>query len=178
MVCLFPACSDSPDPDPVADAGWLEARWTGADSGKLAARATAEWCGRSGLLEIRAVQGDTGVAMVLYPWDTIEAGTYRVVPPDRADTAVPSAGLALRVFATNAVQGYQGDSGAVVLERSGSGELSGTLDARARSVVNGKQVTLTGKMRGLTVVSQTRGCAPAPAADTADTSDGSGTEVD
>lgn len=167
VVCLAAACGDLPETD--LGAGWLEARWTGADTGKLETRTTAEWCGERGLLEIRAIRGDTGVAMVLYPVDTIEAGNYRVVHPDRADTMAPSAGVALRVFATSAIQGYQGDSGMIVLERSESGELSGTLDARVRSVVNGQLLTLTGKLRDLTVVPQTRGCRPETAADSEDT---------
>jgi hypothetical protein len=147
----------------------MESGWTGADTGRMAARTTAEWCPERRRLEIRAIQGDTGVAIVLYPLDTIEADTYRVVHPERADSLPPSAGVGLRVFSSNTIQGYQGDSGKVVLERSSSGELSGTLDARARSVVNGQLLGLTGKFRDLIVTPQTRGCHAEPSADTAAT---------
>ncbi|MBA3443589.1 MAG: hypothetical protein H0T58_01870 [Gemmatimonadales bacterium] len=163
---LAAGCNSSVNQDDGA--GRLEARWTGADSGRLAASTTAEWCGERRALEIRAVQGDTGLAMVLYPLDSIEADTYLVSQPEAADSLAPSAGVALRLFSTNSVQGYQGDSGSVVLTQSSSGELSGRLAVSARSVVNGRPLTLTGKFQGLVVMPQSRGCGP-DAADSTET---------
>ena len=168
---ILTACSGTP-PKPTGESGRLEARWTGADTGAMAAPATAEWCDERRALEIRGVQGDTGLALVLYPVDSIEADTYRVVRPDGADTLAPAAGIALRLFQPNSIQGYQGDSGTVVLERAESGELSATLSARARSAVNGQLITLSGSVRGLTVMPQTRGCGAPPPADSADTNTG------
>lgn len=173
-LCVTVACNGS---SWSAIGGRLEARWTGADTGKMAAPSSAEWCADRRVLEIRSVQGDTGLAVVLYPLDTIEADTYRVVHPEARDSGAPSAGVALRLFASNAVQGYQGDSGNVVLQ-SKSGALSGTLEARARSVVNGQQLRVSGKFQDIVVAPQSRGCAPA-SADTADTNAGPpGTDVD
>lgn len=144
--------------EPPGQSGRLEARWIGPDSGQVSAPATAEWCPDRRLLEIRAAFGDTGFAMVLYPLDTVEADTYRILPPAGADSMAPSASVALRLFSANAIKGYQGDSGNVVVNRSGSGELSGTVDARSRSVLNGELLRITGKFRDLAVVPQTRGC--------------------
>ncbi len=143
-------------------AGRLEARWTGADSGKISAPAAAEWCAHRLLLEIRAIQGDTGLALALYAVDTIASDSYRVVEPTRADSARPVAGIALRLFSQTAIKGYQGDSGTVLLERSGSGQLSGSLAARARSVQNGEQIRLSGKFERVAVMPQKRGCTPEP----------------
>lgn len=148
--------------------GRLEARWIGPDSGQVSAPATAEWCPDRRMLEIRAVEGDTGFAMVLYPLDTIDPDTYRVVPAAGADSLAPSAAVALRLFSPTAIKGYQGDSGNVVLRRSGSGELSGTVEARSRSVLNGDSLSITGKFRNVAVVPQTRGCLPETPADTDD----------
>ncbi len=142
-----------------AQTGRLEARWTGPDSGQVSAPASAEWCSERRLLEIRAVAGDTGFAMVLYPLDTVDADTYRVVPPAGADSLAPSAAVVLRLFSSSAVKGYQGDSGNVVLKRSGSGELSGTVEARSRSVLSTDLLRISGKFRDLVVTRQTRGCA-------------------
>jgi hypothetical protein len=159
--------------------GWIEVRWTGADTGKMAAPMTAEWCDERRTLEIRGVAGDTGLGLLLYPVDTIDADSYRVVPPEDADTAPPSAAIALRLFSTNTIQGYQGDSGTVALERGKDGELSGAIEARARSVVNGQLLTVTGRVRDLTIVPQKRGCRLDTPADSADTSAGlSGADVD
>lgn len=151
-----------------AHKGRLEARWIGPDTGQVSAPATAEWCANRRLLEIRAVHGDTGIAMVLYPLDSIEADTYRVVPGAGADSLAPSAAVALRLFAQTAIKGYQGDSGHVVLKRSGSEEISGTVEARSRSVLNGELLRISGDFRDIVVVSQIRGCTPETTADSAE----------
>jgi hypothetical protein len=162
-----------------AQTGRLEARWVGPDTGQVSAPATAEWCAQRRLLEIRAVHSDTGVGLVLYPLDSIEADTYRVVRGAGADSLAPSAAVALRLFAPTAIKGYQGDSGNVVLKRSGSGELSGTIEARSRSVLDGKLLRISGDFRDLVVVPQTRGCLPETTADSTDADpEPSDTDVD
>jgi hypothetical protein len=168
VLALMAACGWEAQPSP---AGRLEARWTGADSGKIFAPAAAEWCAERLLLEIRAVQGDTALALALYPVDTIAPDSYPVVEPARADSVPPSASVALRLFGQTAVKGYQGDSGTVILERSGSGQVSGSLAARARSVQGGEQVRLSGKFDRVAVMSQERGCAPRPRDTSADTTE-------
>ena len=110
------------------------------------------------MLEIRAIQGDTGLAVAVYAVDTIVSDSYPVLEPSRADSSHPSASLALRLFGQTAIKGYQADSGTVILERSGSGPISGRLEARARSVVNGEQIRLSGKFQGVAVTPQERGC--------------------
>jgi hypothetical protein len=143
-----------------SQAGRLEASWTGADSGKVSAPAAAEWCAGRRLLEIRAIQGDTGLAVALYAVDTIASDSYQVVEPTRADSVPPSASVALRLFSQSAIKGFQGDSGIVILERSGSGRLSGSLTARGRWVLNGEQIRLSGRFERIAVRPQKRGCTP------------------
>jgi hypothetical protein len=152
-----------------SQAGHMEAQWAGADSGKISVRATAEWCADSLWLEIRAIQGDTGLAMAVYPMDSVESDSYPVVEPPRADSSRPAAGVGLRLFSQTAVKGYQGDSGAVVLVRSRSGQVSGRLAARARSVQNGELIRLRGKFERVAIVPQERGCKPASTDSTANT---------
>jgi hypothetical protein len=159
VVCglwLLVACGTSSSQR--GQSGRLEARWTGADTGRISASASAEWCADRQFLEIRAVQGDTALGLALYSLDTIASDSYQVVEPHRADSVPPSAGVALRLFSQMIIEGYQGDSGAVILKRSRSGQLSGTLSARARSVLNGKQIRLNGRFDRVTVVPQGRGC--------------------
>lgn len=185
VLSLLPACRTWENQQ--LQAGQLEARWSGADSGRISAPAAAEWCPQRLLLEIRAIRGDTGLAMVLYPVDTILSGdSYPVVAPTRADSGRPSASVALRLFAPTAIKGYQGDSGAVLLERSGSGQISGRMAARARSVQGGKPVRLNGKFDRIAVMPQERGCIPEPpdtasdttADTTSDTTEDAGEQVD
>jgi hypothetical protein len=138
--------------------GQLEARWTGLDTGHMSAPAVAEWCDRERRLEIRAIRGDTGVALAIYPEVIVSPDTYLVVSPAGRGSVVPSARVGLRWFGATAIKGFQGDSGAVILERTDSGQLSGNLAARASSVSNNERVTITGEFRNLTVRDQVQGC--------------------
>lgn len=138
--------------------GHLDARWTGTEPGRVSGPATAEWCALRKLLEIRALQGDTGIALALYPADSVVAGEYRVLDPPKAESLPPAAGVALRWLTQTAIRGFQGESGTVVLERSGSGTLSGRVSAGARSVTDTQRVAINGTFRDLTVTPQSRGC--------------------
>jgi hypothetical protein len=142
-----------------AGAGQIDVRWTGSERGRLAGRATAEWCPILRLLEIRAIRGDTGVALAIYPADTITPGQYRIIAPARAESLPPAAGIALRWATQTAVKGFQGESGSVAVDRSPSGELSGRITATARSVTDTQRVTIDGSFRDLMIRRQTRGCA-------------------
>jgi hypothetical protein len=141
-------------------AGQIDVRWTGSERGRLSGKATAEWCSIHRLLEIRAIRGDTGIALAIYPADTITPGTYQVIDPAKAESLPPAAGIALRWATQIAIKGFQGESGSVVLDRSRSGELSGRVTAAARSVTDTQRVAIDGSFRDLPVRPQTRGCAP------------------
>jgi hypothetical protein len=133
------------------DTGHLKAEWSGVERGSISALATAEWCGQKRLLEIRAIQGDTGVALALYPKDSLIPGRYPVMGPLEAESLPPAAGVALRWFSQNAVKGFQGDSGTVFLDRSASGELAGSVSGSARSVADTQRVKFKGTFEGLTL---------------------------
>ncbi|HEU5303716.1 MAG TPA: hypothetical protein VFU40_03645, partial [Gemmatimonadales bacterium] len=145
--------------------GHLEVSWVGTDTGRISGSALAEWCEEQRRLEIRAIAGDTGVALAVFPDVVLSPDSYRVVTPVGKDTAAPSARVALRWFGKTAIKGFRGDSGAVVLESTDSGQLSGHLATRASSVSNSDRVTLTGEFENLTVVPQSRGCASDSEAD-------------
>lgn len=154
--------------------GHLEAQWTGSAPGKISTPATAQWCAVRRLLEIRAVQGDTGIALAIYPGESIAAGQYRVLDPTKAESLPPAAGVALRWLAQTTVQGFQGDSGVVDLSRSTAGLLTGRIRVGARSVVDTQKVSVTGTFRDLAVRPDTRGCIaprenPGARAETGDT---------
>jgi hypothetical protein len=153
----LPGCNRAPASR--GGAGEIEVRWTGSERGRLFGRATAEWCSILRLLEIRAIQGDTGIALAIYPADTITPGKYRIVDPAKAESLPPAAGIAVRWATQVAVKGFQGESGSVVLDRSIPGELSGRITAAARSVTDTQRVMIDGSFRDLTIRPQARGCA-------------------
>jgi hypothetical protein len=157
-LILSAACRPAPGSD--AGPGDFEVGWKGAAEGSISGNGQAVWCGVRRALEIRLVQGDTGVAIALYPTKTLAAGVYRVTDPAKAESLPPSAGVAVRWPTQNLVQGFQGDSGVVQLERSGSGLISGKVTVRARSVVDTQRIRLSGSFQDLTVKPDTRGCPP------------------
>jgi hypothetical protein len=151
--------------NPSDNAGHLELRWNGPQAGSLSGPATAGWCAHRNVLQVRAIRGDTGVALAVYPGKALEAGVYRVVDPVKAESVPPAASVALRVLTQNQVQGFQGDTGRVTLGASSSGRFSGKVNARARSVVDTQRITLSGTFRDLRVVPDTAGCSPPEPAD-------------
>ncbi len=141
-------------------AGQIDVRWRGSERGGLSGNATAEWCTILRLLEIRGIRGDTGIAIAIYPTDTVTPGQYRITDPAKAESLPPAAGVALRLATPTAIIGFQGDSGSVVLERSSSGQLSGRVNAAARSVTDKQRIVIDGSFRNLTIRRQARGCVP------------------
>ncbi|HEX2220811.1 MAG TPA: hypothetical protein VHG35_18575 [Gemmatimonadales bacterium] len=149
------ACSR--DAAPVPRGGSLEVEWVGTDTGKLTAPAVAEWCDSLQVLELRAMHGDTGIALALYPTDSMAPGEYRVVAPERGDSVRPAAAVALRWFAETSIRGFRSDSGSVSLTATGPG--AGRFGARLRSVEEGDRLRVTGSFTGLTVTDASPECA-------------------
>lgn len=140
------------EPD-APSGGSVEVQWVGSDTGRLVAPAEAEWCDSLRLLEVRAMRGDTGIAFVLYPSDSVAAGDYPWVPPERGDSTRPAAALALRWFAETSIRGFRADSGAVTVAAPGPppGAAAGRFGGTLRSATEGSRLTVSGTFRGLAV---------------------------
>ena len=141
----------------TAETGTLEASWTGSDTGRMGAPARAEWCDSLGVLEIRAILGDTGLALALYAMGRVEPDSYPVARPTPRAPKPPAAGIAARWFAETAIRGFQGDSGAVVVETGGA-QLSGRFRASMRSVNDSGRLELSGRFSGVRITPAGRGC--------------------
>jgi hypothetical protein len=133
----------------------------------MVAPVRAEWCDSLRMLEIRALQGDSGLAVAVYPESTVQSDSYPVLLPDRADSSPPSSAVALRWFAETSIKGFQGDSGLVVLEQS-DGRVSGHVEAGMRSTNDPMRLVLRGAFRDVRIVPAVRGCVSRPAAEPAD----------
>jgi len=143
-----------------APEGHLEISWTGKDTASIAGKATARWCGLLRVLEVRLVRGDTGFAVAFHPVRSPAPGAYPVMAPTKAESLPPAAAIAVRWLGQTVVQGFQGESGQVVLQRSSAGVFSGRLKARARSVVDTQKITLNGSFRDLILTPDSLGCSP------------------
>jgi hypothetical protein len=155
------ACSSSESAESAG--GSLVVEWTGADTGKLSAPAVAEWCDSLKLLELRAIHGDTGIALVVYPSDSITSGEYTVVQPAKADSSRPAAAAALRWFAETSIRGFRGDSGRVVLQSIRPGVVGGQFSIHFRAATEGSRISALGAFSGLTVTPAAESCAGRPA---------------
>lgn len=109
------------------DAGRLTAKWKGGDSGQIATSANASWCSVGGLLEIMAIAGDSGIAVLLYPPDGIRSGSFTVIDPLREPVHAGGAALAARWPAADQIVGFRGVSGKVALRVEG-GQLAGDVE--------------------------------------------------
>jgi hypothetical protein len=155
---LIIACREAPERS--NGPGHLEVQWEGSSKGQLSGLATASWCEVRRVLAIRTVRGDTGIALALYPEKAPTPGTYSVVAPARAESITPAAAVAARWPTKSVIQGFQGDSGQIIVQRSSSGRLSGRVGARARSVVDTQRIVMTGTFRNLLAQPDSLGCEP------------------
>jgi hypothetical protein len=126
----------------------LSASWDGPKAGKLRAAATAAWCPKARRLEVGAIREDVGVALAIYPEETLTAGTYEAFDPGRYAMQRPGSAAALRWFSEQEVKGYQSDSGAatVTMENDRYGVQFGY---RLVSVTLSDTLRISGKATGL-----------------------------
>ena len=131
--------------------GRLEVDWTGVDTARFAVPATAEWCEAGRYAAIRALSGDTGVVIVVFPSDTVLADSYAVADT-LADSLRPVARVVLRWSDRESLRGFRSDSGIMVLRREQDGSLAGELSVTGRLVGGTRDsLALTGVFRALTV---------------------------
>jgi hypothetical protein len=112
--------------------GRLSAVWTGSDKGRMTGKAAAIWCADARVAQITGVQGDTGVALLVHPAESLVAGRYRIADPVKAHDSAGTAAIGLRLLGPTAVVGYQGESGTLTVERVESGRLSGRFESTAK----------------------------------------------
>lgn len=156
IALMLAACSRNPTGPP--DRSRLVADWSGSDTGRLVTRAVAEWCDSLRVLEIRGVKGDTGMALAIFPVNSVTADSYPAVPPLRADSVRPAAAIAIRWFAETAIKGFHGESGAVIIEAADSQRVWGRFEGRVRSVTEGGRLFLKGSFFDVPIVPAARGC--------------------
>jgi hypothetical protein len=138
-LCVAAGCH------PLGGDGRLTARWTApgdTSTATLTAPVTGRWCVGPDRLDIRAVAGDTGLGLVIYPSDSSAMhGEYTVLSPERRLQVRPSAAVALRWVGKVMVQGWWGDSGSVTLAGGPVRGLSGRGAARLVSGLDPDSVT-------------------------------------
>ncbi len=135
-----------------SDRATMQATWTGADTGTINTRATAVWCAEYGFVEVVGQQGDTGLALAVFPGEDGLAGSYSVAPPDTASFPLaPGAALAARWFEATSLEAWQGLGGSVTIDRDEDGLLTGSFDGRLGSVSGDETLEISGVFGGVTL---------------------------
>lgn len=164
-LIVLVGCGGGRQPD-----GTMDVVWTGADTTQYQAQASAIWCQEGGWLEVTGLRGDTGVGVVVYPEDSIPAGSYAVHDP--ADSLGQGAAVAIRWFGENAVHALQSRNGSVRLTEDTVGMLSGEFEARVVSTMRPETLYVEGIIQRVAVTAGDSNCAgiPPPPPAPADTS--------
>ncbi len=122
-------------------------QWSGADTGRATLPARAAWCAESRSLVLFATAGDTGLALVVYPADSVLGGSYRVFAAPAGVTR-PGAAIGLRWNRHNTMADYRAARGGVTVQRAGE-QVNGTLAASAYAVSGAGSLSVSGRFRGV-----------------------------
>lgn len=149
LVC-GPSGTNEPRPGEIA------VEWPG---GSFRALASAVLCIETGLVELVAVRGDSGLGMALFPADStaLTAGIYPVFAPTSPVESRPGAGGAIRWFRDGVTLGYQAIDGMVRIESSAGGA-SGSFEFGMHQYDGADSLRVTGRFRAVPVDSLPTGC--------------------
>lgn len=149
------ACRQAPGTGP----GNLVAEWTGNTAGVFQAPLTATHCPATGVVELFAVRGDTGIGGAVFLRDstTVSAGDYPVFLGATYPEPRPSAVAALRWFNVTSITAYEGLRGRIRLEPRDS-TLAGSFDVVVQGIEHPDTLKLTGRFSGVLLVRADTGC--------------------
>lgn len=145
--------ADAPPPG-----GVMQVRWSGTDTGQMRAPGAAQWCQPGALLQLTAVQGDTGLGLVLYPKEKVVPGQYPIVTPTATDTVVPRAAVAVRWLAPTVLRGFQGFDGVITVRQVGQGRVSGTFRGKLRAMTAQDSLIVAGTFDQVPITPMAREC--------------------
>lgn len=130
--------------------GELTVEWAGQTAGRFNAVLKATHCPATGIVELIAVRGDTGVGSAIFLSDstTLASGDFPVFLAATYPEPRPGAVAAVRWFNLTSIVAYEGLSGVVRIARSDS-TLSGTMDVRLQQVDHPDTLRMTGRFAGV-----------------------------
>lgn len=157
MAGLSVACLPGRRDGPAA--GEILIEWRGAVRGTFRAPATASVCAETGLVELIAVRGDSGVAFLFFPADssTLPAGEYRVVVPESPTETRPGVMAALKWYDRDNAFPFVGRHGVIRVEAAGQ-RTSGTVDAGFQLHEGSDTVRVAGRFVAVPLAQAATGC--------------------
>lgn len=145
--------------DAQAGPGELVAEWTGHTAGVFHAPLSATHCPATGVVELFAVRGDTGIGGAVFLRDstTVSAGDYPVFLAATWPEPRPGALAALRWFNVTSITAYEGLRGSIRLEPRDS-TLAGSFDVVVQGLEHPDTLKLTARFSGVPLVRADTGC--------------------
>ncbi|HEX9894791.1 MAG TPA: hypothetical protein VGA78_12755 [Gemmatimonadales bacterium] len=145
LAAAFAGCGEE-DPAP----GELVVEWAGHEHGRFVAPLAATHCAATGVVELIAIRGDTGLASALFLSDStdLRTGDYPIFLAATAPEPRPGAVAALRWFNLTSIVAYEGLSGIVHVE-PGEALLSGRFDVKLQGIDQPDTLRVTGRFDGV-----------------------------
>ena len=156
LLLAAAACKSTP---PKAMPGDLDVSWGGTESGRFIAPLEATHCAESGLVELLAIRGDTGVGMALFLLDSaiVQPVEYPVISGSQLQEPRPGATMGTRWFATTSIAAFEGVMGNINLSVAG-GALTGTVDVKFQAIDKPDTIRMTGTFAEVPLVKADSNC--------------------
>lgn len=160
LILLFILACRSSRASRAPAAGELEVHWRDS-SHVVALRAPAEarWCPRDSMLELLAVNHDTGLGLVLLARDSLRVDSFPVFQGGVYAPWRPQASAALRVVtAENVLKAFTSTWGQVTLAAAAPKQVSGSFDLHVKLSPGADSLHLTGSFARVPVLPATAPC--------------------
>lgn len=155
LLILLSACSRGASARP----GEIDVVWRGEERGRFIAPLSAIHCPESGVVELLAIRGDTGVGAALFLEDSakVDPVSFQVVPGGQFVEPRPGATAGIRWFATTTISAFEGVAGIIRLEVTGVA-LKGTMDVKFQSLDGPDTLRMAGTFDRVSLVRADSGC--------------------
>lgn len=151
------ASSDAPEP------GEMVALWDGKEPGRMRVAVEALHCARDSTIELLGFDNERAVGLAFYlAGDSLTEGTLPVMPIDQRERPRPSATGAFRAVHQDALGGYLGREGEVIIVTTAGGVLTGRFSVSLTERTTMDPVTVRGAFREVTVVPALEPCGRRP----------------
>lgn len=151
------ASSDAPDP------GQMVALWDGKEPGRMRVDVEALHCARDSTIELLAFHDDRAVGLAFYlAGDSLTEGTLPVSPIGQSNLPRPSVTGAFRAVHQDALGGYLGREGEVIIVTTAGGVLTGRFSVSLTERTTMDPVTVRGAFREVAVVAAPEPCGRRP----------------
>ncbi|HUG27726.1 MAG TPA: hypothetical protein VMK53_05450 [Gemmatimonadales bacterium] len=151
------APSDAPEP------GQIVALWDGKEPGRMRVGVEALHCARDSTIELLAFHNDRAVGLAFYlAGDSLTEGTLPVGAIGQGELPRPSVTGVFRAVHQDALGGYQGREGEVILVTTAGGVLTGRFSVSLTERTTMDPVTVRGAFREVAVVPAPEPCGRRP----------------